>query len=154
MPEPTERSSSPLDLIGDTPLVRIRRLPLPGSGTPVGERPSVELWAKLESRNPGGSVKDRIARTMIEEAERQGKLRPGVTILEATSGNTGIGLAMCAALKGYPILLTMSEGVSLERRTILAAFGATFLLTPAHLGTDGAIERAYDLADREGTASS
>jgi cysteinyl-tRNA synthetase len=146
----TGRAASPLDLIGNTPLVRITRLPIPGTGTPVGERPGVELWAKVESFNPGGSIKDRIGRAMLDAAERAGELRPGMTILEATSGNTGIGLALCAAVKGYPIVLTMSEGVSLERRKILAAFGATFILTEAKLGTDGAIERAYDLADREG----
>jgi cysteinyl-tRNA synthetase len=129
-----------LALIGNTPLVPIRAL---------NPNPRVEIFAKLEKSNPGGSVKDRIALWMIEAAERSGELRPGKTILEATSGNTGIGLAMVAAIKGYPILLAMSAGVSLERRKILAAFGAQFLLTPADRGTDGAIERAYELAQAE-----
>ena len=126
-----------LALIGNTPLVPIRRL---------NPNPKVELYAKLERDNPGGSVKDRIALYMIEEAERSGQLTRDKTILEATSGNTGIGLAMVAAIKGYRILLAMSEGASVERRKILAALGAEFLLTPADQGTDGAIERAYGLA--------
>lgn len=126
-----------LALIGNTPLVPIRNL---------NPNPRVQIWAKLEKTNPGGSVKDRIALTMIEQAERSGDLVPGKTILEATSGNTGIGLAMVAAAKGYRILLAMSESVSVERRKILAALGAEFLLTPGDQGTDGAIERAYELA--------
>jgi cysteinyl-tRNA synthetase len=130
-----------LELVGQTPMVPLTRL---------NPNPKVEIWAKLEGHNPGGSIKDRIALSMIEAGEREGKLKPGVTILEATSGNTGIGLALCAAVKGYRLLLTMSAGVSVERRKILAAYGAEFLLTPADRGTDGAIERAYDLADREG----
>ncbi|MHC4676091.1 MAG: PLP-dependent cysteine synthase family protein, partial [Planctomycetota bacterium] len=129
-----------LSLIGNTPLVPIRK---------INPNPQVEIYAKLEKDNPGGSVKDRIALFMIEEAERTGQLTKGKTILEATSGNTGIGLAMVAAIKGYPILLAMSEGASLERRKILAAMGAEFLLTPADQGTDGAIERAYALAAEE-----
>lgn len=129
-----------LSLIGDTPLVPIRRL---------NPNPNVELYAKLERNNPGGSVKDRIALYMIEEGERNGQLVRGKTILEATSGNTGIGLAMVATIKGFPILLALSEGVSVERRKILAALGAEFLLTPADQGTDGAIERAYGLAAEE-----
>jgi cysteinyl-tRNA synthetase len=130
-----------LSLIGNTPLVRIRA---------VNPNPRVEIYAKLEMKNPGGSVKDRIALWMIEEAERTGELTKDKTILEATSGNTGIGLAMVAAAKGYPVLLAMSEGVSVERRKILAALGAEFLLTPADRGTDGAIERVYALAAEEG----
>ncbi len=126
--------------IGNTPLVPIRKL---------NPNPDVEILAKLERANPGGSVKDRIALYMIEHAERTGELSRDKTILEATSGNTGIGLAMVAVIKGYPILLAMSEGVSEERRKILAAFGAEFLLTPADQGTDGAIERAYELAAEE-----
>jgi cysteinyl-tRNA synthetase len=129
-----------LSLIGKTPLIPIRL---------VNPNPNVELLAKLEKANPGGSVKDRIALFMIEEAERAGELAAGKTILEATSGNTGIGLAMVAAAKGYPILLAMSDGVSVERRKILAALGAEFLLTPADQGTDGAIERAYELSAEE-----
>ena len=126
-----------LGLIGNTPLVPLRL------GTP---NPKVQIFAKLERNNPGGSIKDRIALSMLEAGERSGDLRPGKTIIEATSGNTGIGLAMVAAVKGYPIVLAMSEGVSVERRKILAALGAEFLLTPASQGTDGAIERAYELA--------
>jgi cysteinyl-tRNA synthetase len=135
----------PLALIGNTPLVPVRKLRLPGKDV----SPRVELWAKLEGCNPGGSVKDRIALTMIEEAERTGALTKDKIILEATSGNTGIGLAMVAALKGYRIQLTMSESVSIERRRILAAYGAEFILTDGKMGTDGAIERAYELADKE-----
>lgn len=129
-----------LDLIGNTPLVRIRK---------INPNPNVELWAKLESANPGGSVKDRVALAMIEEAEKSGKLTKDKIILEATSGNTGIGLALVGTVKGYRVLLAMSEAVSEERRKILAAFGAEFLLTPAHLGTDGAIEVVYRMQRRE-----
>jgi len=129
-----------LGMIGNTPLVPIRRL---------CPNPAVEIWAKLEKANPGGSVKDRIALFMIEDGERSGELTRSKTILEATSGNTGIGLAMVAAIKGYHILLAMSEGASVERRKILAALGAEFLLTPADRGTDGAIEAAYELASAE-----
>ena len=129
-----------LGLIGNTPLILLRS---------VNPNPRVEVYAKLERNNPGGSIKDRIALFMIEEAERKGELTRKKTILEATSGNTGIGLAMVAALKGYRITLAMSEGVSVERRKILAAFGAQFLLTPADRGTDGAIERAYELGDEQ-----
>ena len=132
--------SGALGLIGNTPLVPLDR---------INPNPKVRLLAKLEKNNPGGSVKDRIGLYMIEAAERSGELTPGKTIIEATSGNTGIGLAMAAAIKGYPILLAMSEGVSVERRKILAALGAEFLLTPAAEGTDGAIERAYDLVAAE-----
>jgi cysteinyl-tRNA synthetase len=140
-----EKTSGPerpgiLSRIGGTPLVRIRQL---------SPNPRVEIHAKLEKANPGGSVKDRIALYMIEEGERSGELTEGKTILEATSGNTGIGLAMVAAVKGYPIVLAMSEGASVERRKILAALGAEFLLTPADQGTDGAIERAYELASEQ-----
>jgi cysteinyl-tRNA synthetase len=129
--------SSIIDKIGHTPLVEISRL---------NPNPKVTLLAKIEYFNPGGSSKDRIAKAMIEAAETSGDLIPDKTILEATSGNTGIGLAMVCAVKGYRLLLTMSEAVSIERRKILQAFGAEILLTPAHLGTDGAIEEAYRLA--------
>jgi cysteinyl-tRNA synthetase len=132
------RFGNVVEMIGNTPLVPIRKL---------NPNPGVEIWAKLEGCNPGGSIKDRIALSMIEAAEEAGQLKPGMTILEATSGNTGIGLALVSAVKGYDLLLTMSEAVSVERRKILAAYGAQFLLTPGDLGTDGAIERAYDLAD-------
>lgn len=135
----TERSGV-LALIGNTPIVPLRR---------VNPNPKVEIYGKLERNNPGGSIKDRIALSMIEAAEEKGDLRPGKIILEATSGNTGIGLAMVASTKGYPILLAMSEGVSVERRKILAAFGAQFLLTPAERGTDGAIEKVYEMVAEE-----
>jgi cysteine synthase len=149
MAKGAERCGSPLELIGNTPMVPVKRLPIPGTDRPVGEKAGVEVWAKLEGFNPGGSIKDRIALSMIEDAERRGVLTRDKIILEATSGNTGIGLALVAAIKGYRIQLTMSEAVSTERRKILAAYGAEFLLTPGTMGTDGAIERAYDLADRE-----
>ena len=139
-PTPAPERDGLLALIGNTPLVPIRKL---------NPNPKVQIWAKLERTNPGGSVKDRPALWMIEEAERKGELTPGKTILEPTSGNTGIGLALVAAIKGYKVLLAMSEGVSVERRKILAALGAEFLLTPADQGTDGAIERAYELAVAE-----
>ena len=126
--------------VGNTPLVPIRKL---------NPNPKVEIWAKLESANPGGSIKDRTALWMIEQGERSGELVPGKTIIEATSGNTGIGLAMVAAVKGYHLLLAMSEGVSMERRKILSAYGAEFLLTPAEQSTDGAIEVAYEMAKNE-----
>lgn len=129
-----------LSLVGNTPLVRLAR---------VCPNPKVELWAKVERNNLGGSVKDRIGLAMIERGERLGELEPGKILLEATSGNTGIGLATVAAIKGYRLLLAMSEGVSVERRRILAALGAEFLLTPPELGTDGAIERVYELAAAE-----
>ncbi|MFN3534686.1 MAG: cysteine synthase [Desulfatiglandales bacterium] len=129
-----------LALIGKTPLVRIRRL---------NPNPKVEILAKLEYFNPGGSVKDRAAFFMIEEAERKGELTKEKIILEATSGNTGIGLALVAAVKGYRILLVMSESVSQERVKILKALGAEVIFTPSHLSTDGAIEYAYRLAREE-----
>ncbi len=125
-----------LECIGKTPLVRINKL---------NSNPSVAVLAKLESMNPGGSVKDRPALKMIEEAERRGELVPDKTIIEATSGNTGIGLAMVAAVKGYKLVLAMPETASLERRKILKALGAEILLTPGELGTDGAIEKVYEL---------
>ena len=129
-----------LELIGNTPLVRFRR---------VCTNPNVEIWAKLECTNPGGSVKDRVAKSMIEAAEASGDLNHDKVILEATSGNTGIGLALVGSVKGYKVLLAMSEAVSQERCQILAALGADFLRTPARLGTDGAIEAVYRLQRRE-----
>jgi cysteinyl-tRNA synthetase len=129
-----------LDTIGNTPLVEVRRL---------NPNPNVAILAKLEYLNPGGSIKDRPALFMIEEGERSGQLTPDKTVIEATSGNTGIGLAMICSVKGYRLLLAMSEAVSIERRKILAARGAEILLTPGHLGTDGAIEEVYRIAREE-----
>ncbi|MEW6660671.1 MAG: cysteine synthase [Thermodesulfobacteriota bacterium] len=126
-----------LELIGHTPIVRLNRL---------NPHPQVEVFVKLEYFNPGGSVKDRPALAMVEAAEAAGELTPEKTIMEATSGNTGIGLAMVAAVKGYRLLLAMPESASLERRRILQALGAELLLTPAHLGTDGSIEEVYRLS--------
>jgi cysteinyl-tRNA synthetase len=128
-----------LQLIGNTPLILVSRL---------NPNPNVDIYAKLESQNPGGSVKDRIALQMIEEAERRGELTPEKTIIEATSGNTGIGMAMVAAVKGYRISLAMPETASQERQKILKALGAEILLTSGALGTDGAIEKVYELVRR------
>lgn len=125
-----------LSLIGNTPLVRINRM---------ASESSAEIWAKLEGFNPGGSVKDRIALFMTETAEREGKLKKGGTIVEPTSGNTGIGLAMVAAVKGYRLILTMSETMSMERRQLLQAFGAELVLTPGDKGMMGAVERAEEI---------
>ncbi|MDA8156009.1 MAG: cysteine synthase A [Actinomycetota bacterium] len=127
---------SALELIGNTPLVRINRLAPPGGA---------EIWAKLEGFNPGGSVKDRIALSMIEAAGKDGKLAPGQTIIEPTSGNTGIGLALVGNLKGYKVMLVMPESASIERRQILKAFGAGLVLTPAQEGMLGAIDKAEAL---------
>ncbi len=125
-----------LDLIGNTPLLRL------GSVTREGD---AEVWAKLEGFNPGGSVKDRPALSMIEAAEKQGKLKKGMTIIEPTSGNTGIGLSMVAAVKGYRVVLTMPESFSIERRRLLEAYGAELVLTPAGLGMKGATDKADEI---------
>ncbi|MBI4301884.1 MAG: cysteine synthase A [Chloroflexi bacterium] len=125
-----------LELIGNTPLVRFNRLPRLGSATVLG---------KMESLNPAGSVKDRIALAMIEDAEAKGKLGPGATIVEPTSGNTGIGLAMVAAVKGYRLILTMPEDMSLERRRLISRYGAELILTPAIEGMSGAVYAAQQL---------
>ena len=126
-------ADSVLDLVGGTPLVRLRRLPRPGGAA---------VAAKLESRNPGGSVKDRIALAMIEAAERTGRLRPGSTLVEPTSGNTGIGVACAAVARGYRCIFTMPETMTLERRHLLRALGCVVVLTPGARGMRGAIERA------------
>lgn len=136
LPFPGPPAASILDLIGCTPMVEIRRL---------NPNPRVKIFAKLEGFNPTGSIKDRIALKMIEQAEREGALVPGKTILEPTSGNTGIALAMIAAVKGYALMIVMSEAVSIERRKMIQAFGAEVTLTDAALGTDGAILKARQL---------
>ncbi|MGQ9696178.1 MAG: cysteine synthase A [Thermodesulfobacteriota bacterium] len=128
-----------LELIGSTPLVKLRKLP--------GEEDAT-IWAKLESFNPGGSVKDRISLAMIAAAEQEGKIRPGTTIIEPTSGNTGVGLAMVCAVKGYRLILTMPETMSAERRALLAAYGAELELTPGSEGMRGAIRRAEELVKK------
>lgn len=127
-----------LDTIGRTPLVRINRL---------NPKPYIPLYAKVEGFNPTGSIKDRIALKMIEQAEECGALTPEKTIIEPTSGNTGIGLAMIGAVKGYSVIIVMSEAVSIERRKMIEAFGAKVLLTDPSLGTDGAIRKAHELVD-------
>jgi cysteine synthase A len=124
-----------LELIGGTPELRINRL----------FDPRVEVWAKLERQNPGGSIKDRIALAMIEDAEKRGVLRPGSLIVEPTSGNTGVGLALVAAIKGYKLILVMPESFSIERRKLMAAYGASFELTPRELGMGGAIAKAREI---------
>ena len=130
------RHSNSLQLVGSTPLVKLNNI-APKSGA--------NIYAKLECFNPGGSVKDRIAKEMIEDAERRGTLKPGSTIIEATSGNTGIGLAMVGAVKGYEVILVMSENMSAERRMILESFGAKTELSRAEFGMEGTIERAEEL---------
>jgi cysteine synthase A len=127
-----------LDTIGNTPHVRINRL----------FDPRVEVWVKLERANPGASIKDRIGIAMIEDAERRGLLKPGGVIVEPTSGNTGIGLAMAAAVKGYSLVLVMPESMSIERRRIMAAFGAVVELTPREEGIKGSIAKAHEIADK------
>jgi cysteine synthase A len=129
--------SSVLETIGNTPHVRINRL----------FDPRVSVWAKMERQNPGGSIKDRIALAMIEDVEARGVLRPGSVIVEPTSGNTGIGLALVAAVKGYRVILVMPESMSIERRKLMQLYGAELDLTPRELGMKGAIARAREIAD-------
>src|SRR5919109_5136857 len=136
MPVPCQVARSPLDLIGITPVVQLHKLPSPQDA---------EVWVKLESMNPGGSVKDRICLAMIEAAEREGKLKPGSTIVEPTSGNTGIGLALVAAVRGYRLILTMPDTMSEERRSLLSAYGAHLILTPDTKGMHGAIRKAEEI---------
>ncbi|HSE02619.1 MAG TPA: cysteine synthase A [Methylomirabilota bacterium] len=141
----TKRASAPtrpktagsvLDLVGGTPLVRLNRVPKPGGAT---------VLAKLESLNPGGSVKDRIALAMVEDAERRSVLKPGATLVEPTSGNTGIGLAMVCAVRGYRLILTMPDDMSAERQRLLARYGAEIHLTPAIEGMSGAVFAAQEI---------
>jgi len=128
------KAASILETIGNTPHIRVSRL-----------FPDAEVWIKSERANPGGSIKDRIGLAMIEDAEKSGALKPGGTIVEPTSGNTGIGLAMVAAVKGYKLILVMPESMSIERRRLMLAYGATFDLTPREKGMKGAIERALEI---------
>lgn len=130
------KANTILETIGNTPHIRVAKL-----------FPGAEVWIKSERSNPGGSIKDRIALAMIEAAEATGALKPGGTIIEPTSGNTGVGLAMVAAVKGYKLVLVMPESMSIERRRLMLAYGATFDLTPRDKGMRGAIERAMALVD-------
>ena len=130
------RANTILQTIGNTPHVRINRL--------FG--PAAQVWIKSERSNPGGSIKDRIALAMVEAAEQSGQLKPGATIIEPTSGNTGVGLAMVAAVKGYKLILVMPDSMSVERRRLMLAYGASFDLTPREKGMKGAIARAEELA--------
>src|SRR5690349_1731976 len=134
MPQSVARS--PLELIGHTPVVKLNRIP---------EKNDAEVWAKLENYNPGGSVKDRICLAMVEAAEKAGRIKPGDTIVEPTSGNTGIGLALVAAVKGYRLVLTMPDTMSEERRSLLVAYGARLELTPDSKGMHAAVRRAEEL---------
>ena len=130
------KANTILETIGNTPHIHVQKL-----------FPDAEVWIKSERSNPGGSIKDRIALSMVEAAERDGKLKPGGTIIEPTSGNTGVGLAMVAAVKGYKLILVMPESMSIERRRLMLAYGATFDLTPREKGMKGAIERALELIE-------
>jgi len=134
------RYASIIDTIGNTPVVRINRLAPPG----------VELYVKIEAFNPAGSVKDRLALGVIEAAERSGELKPGQTVVEATSGNTGIGLAMVCAAKGYPLVVTMAEPFSVERRRLMRFLGAKVVITPAAAGGTGMVKKAVELAEAHG----
>ena len=131
------KADSVIATIGNTPHIRLARM-----------FPDHEVWVKSERSNPGGSIKDRIAMAMVEDAERRGALKPGGTIIEPTSGNTGIGLAMVAAVKGYKLVLVMPESMSLERRRLMLSYGATFDLTPKEGGMKGAISRATELVEQ------
>ncbi|MCK8787693.1 cysteine synthase A [Roseomonas sp. NAR14] len=131
------KAASVLETIGNTPHIRLGRL-----------FPEAEVWIKSERSNPGGSIKDRIGLAMIEAAEADGRLKPGATIIEPTSGNTGVGLAMAAAVKGYKLVLVMPESMSVERRRLMQAYGATFDLTPREGGMKAAIARAQELAEQ------
>jgi len=139
MPSATVASSL-LDLVGNTPLVELPRL---------SPKPSVRLYAKLEGQNPTGSIKDRVAKAMIEAAEASGELEPGRELLEPTSGNTGIALALIAKLKGYPLTCVLPENATEERRRLLRLFGATIVDSPGDLGSNGAVRLALELAERD-----
>lgn len=130
------KANSILETIGNTPHIKINKL-----------FPDYNVWMKLEKQNPGGSLKDRIALAMIEDAEKQGIINKNTTIIEPTSGNTGVGLAMVCVVKGYKLILVMPESMSIERRKLMAAYGAKFVLTPKELGTTGAVARAGELSD-------
>ncbi|HEV6968872.1 MULTISPECIES: cysteine synthase A [Roseateles] len=131
------KAASILDTIGNTPHIRLQRL-----------FAGAEVWVKSERSNPGGSIKDRIALSMVEDAEARGLLKPGGTIIEPTSGNTGVGLAMVAAVKGYKLILVMPDSMSIERRRLMLAYGASFDLTPREKGMKGAIARAKELLEQ------
>src|SRR6201998_2124057 len=134
------RYANILETVGNTPVVRINKL----------APPDINLFVKVEAFNPMGSVKDRLALGVIEDAERTGRLRPGQTVIEATSGNTGIGLAMVCAVKGYPLVVTMAENFSVERRRLMRFLGARVVLTPAALKGSGMLAKATELAEAHG----
>jgi len=134
-------STNILEQIGNTPLVRLEKME---------EKGSAAIYAKVEAFNPGGSIKDRICLAMIEAAEKEGCLKPGATVVEPTSGNTGIGLSMVCAVKGYKLVLTMPDTMSIERRRLLSAFGAELVLTPGAQGMRGAVQKAEELAEKHG----
>ncbi|HEX2768263.1 MAG TPA: cysteine synthase A [Geobacteraceae bacterium] len=138
---PILKSATILEQIGNTPLIRLGNLEETGSAA---------IYAKVEAFNPGGSIKDRICLAMIEAAEKDGKLKPGATVVEPTSGNTGIGLSMVCAVKGYKLVLTMPDTMSIERRRLLAAFGAELILTSGAQGMRGAVQKAEELAAKHG----
>ena len=142
--EGLRKGNTVLDLIGRTPIVRLNRV-VPDAAAAAG----VEVWAKLEAFNPAASVKDRTALAMVEDAERRGVLKPGMTIVEPTSGNTGIGLAMVAAVKGYRLIITLPEGVSDERQKLLKALGAEVVVTSAYDGIRGTISKARELKESQ-----
>ena len=124
-----------LDLIGNTPLISLK------------QTTGLNIFAKAEFLNPGGSIKDRIAKNMLDVAEQEGKLKPGMTIIEPTSGNTGIGLALCGIRKGYPVIIVMPENMSEERKKIIRALGAELVLTPAELSIGGSVEKAEEICN-------
>ena len=138
---PLLKSATILEQIGNTPLMRLEKLE---------EKGAAAIYAKVEAFNPGGSIKDRICLAMIEAAEHDGSLKPGATVVEPTSGNTGIGLSMVCAVKGYKLVLTMPDTMSIERRRLLAAFGAELVLTPGTQGMRGAVQKAEELAGKHG----